>query len=345
VRQKYAFLGGFVILTTGLFLWLAASVGALGTRGGDRYVVRMEHAAGLVEDNAVKIAGVAVGVVERIDVDHATAVLTLRLDKEVVLHADSVAIVRAKSLLGEKYLQLEPGTLDQPVLEPGGEITRVQTTFEVDELLNALEPVLGGDSSLGTSLVPLARRVDGMLAAAQGEDGQPPIVDREQLREAVDNTRRSVEIVRRILETNEQGIKDLVDNSNRVLGDPRLPRIVENVDRASSDLPELIARADRVLAALERASGQLDETRAAEIGQSIDDLAAAAADLRKLSEDMRGVSQDVGPLIEALAVLAERAAAIDERALRKFLQSEGIRINLGAPRRARDELRRLGVDD
>lgn len=347
--RKYLFLGVFVILTLGLLLWLAANVGALGRGGGTHYEVRLEHAAGLVEDNAVKVAGVKVGVIEHVGVDHDIAVLTLRLDQEIELHTDTVAIVRAKSLLGEKYLQLEPGSLDQPLLESGATIENVRTTFEVDEVLNALQPLLGGDSSIAAAIAPLAERIDGLIAAAEGEDGQPPIVDREELRKTIEDAEKGVQAMRRMLEDNEQGVKELVDNSNRVLGDPRIPRIIANLDRVSAvaarDLPALIEKTDRAVTNLERATAELTPERADAIGKSIDDLSAASANLRKISEEFEGISSDVGPLITNLAKLAERAASLDEKTIRKFMQSEGIRVNLGTPRKVKRELRELGVED
>ena len=62
-------LGIFVLGTLGLLVWLAQSIGALGSRSGVRYEVRLEHAAGLVANNAVKIAGVEVGHIEAVGVD------------------------------------------------------------------------------------------------------------------------------------------------------------------------------------------------------------------------------------------------------------------------------------
>src|SRR5687768_2345863 len=122
MNRTHIGLGIFVVGTIGLLVWLAESIGALGGGGGKLYELRLHHAAGLVENNAVKIAGVSVGRIEKVGVDHDIAVLTLRVDREIVLHEDTRAIVRAKSLLGEKYLQLDPGERDAPVLEDGGEI-------------------------------------------------------------------------------------------------------------------------------------------------------------------------------------------------------------------------------
>ena len=165
MNRKYIFLGLFVVISLGLLLWLAQSIGALGGRDGNRYQVTLDSAAGLVKDNAVKIAGVTVGRVERVDVEGERALLTLLVDPAVELHQDAVALVRAKSLLGEKYLQLEPGK-EGPLLANGDEILQIRSTFEIDELLNALEPILGGEDSIGAALTPLLGRIDGLVTKA-----------------------------------------------------------------------------------------------------------------------------------------------------------------------------------
>ena len=261
MNKKYLALGIFVVITLGLLLWLAQNVGAIGSKKGDTYTVRLEHAAGIVEDNAVKIAGVKVGVVESVDVDHDIAVLTLRMEKEVQLHTDAMALVRAKSLLGEKYLQLDPGTVEAPVLDPGSEIDQVKETFEIDEVLNALQPLLGGDSSIAQSVAPLMERVDGLLAKAEGADGQPPIATREQLTQSVEDVTETIATLRRFVENNEEPMTELVDNANKVLSNPKIPRIISNLDRVASDsadrVPELLDKADSALTNVEMACSVL----------------------------------------------------------------------------------------
>jgi ABC-type transporter Mla subunit MlaD len=243
-----------------------------------------------------------------------------------------VAIVRAKRLLGEKYLQLDPGELEGPALADGATIEHVRTTFEIDELLNALEPILGGDSSIGAAIGPLAQRLDGLLASAAGEDGQPPVLDREQLRATVADAQATVASVRRFAETNEQALGELVTNTNALLSDPRLDRILTNLDRSSAALeqrlPGLLDRADDALAGLDALGKELTPERAAKIGVAIDDLAVVAGDLREISGQMKGLSGDVAPLVSSLTEVAQRAAAIDELVVRRFLQEEGIRVRL-----------------
>jgi phospholipid/cholesterol/gamma-HCH transport system substrate-binding protein len=342
MNRKYIFLGAFVIISLGLLLWLAKSIGALGRPPGKHYEVYLDQAAGLVQDNAVKIAGVKVGEIEKVSVDGEGdgAFLILRVDSDVEIHEDAVALVRAKSLLGEKYLQIEPGTVDSPLLADGSEIVNIRTTFEIDQVLNALEPILGGDQSIVTVLSPLVARVDGLLAKAAGEDGGPPIVTREELAKTLDDAQAIVTGVKDLVEQNKDDVGLLIDNANTVLGDPRIPRIIGNVDRIASvtanRLPGLLAKADSALdkadsalAKVEEVTNELTPERIDKLGAVVDDVAVASANLRKISDDLEGIGKDAGPLISNLSILAERAASIDELLVRKFLQEEGVRIRIG----------------
>ncbi|MFV8750939.1 MlaD family protein [Nannocystaceae bacterium ST9] len=340
MNRKYIFLGAFVVISLGLLLWLAQSIGALGRKPGKHYEVHLEQAAGLVQDNAVKIAGVKVGEVEKVSVEGDGAFLVLRVDEDVEIHEDAVALVRAKSLLGEKYLQIEPGSEGTPLLTDGAQIVNVRSSFEIDQVLNALEPILGGDESIVTVLSPLVSRVDGLLAKAAGEDGGPPIVTREELAKTVDDAQATVTAIKDIAEQNKDGVKQLLDNANLLLSDPRIPRIIGNVDRIASvtanRLPGLLDKADsaltktdNALAKVEEVTNELTPERIAKLGTVVDDVAVATANLREISDDLEGIGKDAGPLISNLSVLAERAASIDELLIRKFLQEEGVRIRIG----------------
>ncbi|PRP92392.1 mce related protein [Enhygromyxa salina] len=354
MNRKHIFLGAFVIITVGLLLWLAQNIGALGGKDGKHYTVTLDEAAGLVEDNAVKVAGVKVGIVEHIEASGDDAVLTLLLEPEVELHSDAVAGVRAKSLLGEKYLELGPGDPEGPLLEDGAEIVNVRSTFEVDEVLNALEPFLGGSDGIGAALTPLIGRIDGLVAKAAGEDGGPPVVTREEVSESVEDVRKTITAMREITEQNKDGIHELIDNTNAVLGDPRVDRIIGNLDRITATtanrLPGLLQRADRTLARADSALAKVEEVTAEftpermdKLGQVIDDVAVTTNNLKQVSEDIKGIGKDVGPMIANLSLLAERAAALDELTVRKFLQEEGVLVRVGGGKRknAKDRIEEL----
>ncbi|MBC8071300.1 MAG: MCE family protein [Deltaproteobacteria bacterium] len=338
MNRTHIGLGIFVVGTIGLLIWLAQSIGALGGSGGNTYELRLQHAAGLVENNAVKIAGVAVGRIEKVGVDHDVAVMTLRVDRDIVLHEDARAIVRAKSLLGEKYLQLEPGERDGPVLPDGGTIANVDAPFEIDEVLNALEPILGGKDSIAAALAPLAMQLNDLLRDASGKDGQPPIITRAQIDQIVGDLTETSASVKRMTTENEQVVGELLRNGNALLADPKIPRIIASTERITSDiekrLPGLLERADKTLVELEKLSAIVDEDRRKKIGTIIDDAAVVTADIRQISADMKELTKFVGPLLKNLAKIAERGAALDGPFLRQFLQKEGVKVYFGSKKEA-----------
>jgi phospholipid/cholesterol/gamma-HCH transport system substrate-binding protein len=338
MNRTHIGLGIFVLGTLGLLIWLAQSIGALGGRSGVVYEVRLEHAAGLVANNAVKVAGVEVGRIEKIGVDHDVAVLTLRVDSDIVLHTDATAIVRAKSLLGEKYLQLTPGERESPVLAAGGQIEKVETHFEVDQVLNALQPLLGGEDSIAGMLGPLAERMAALMDDATGKSGKPPIITRAEIDQLVDDVKTTSATVRRIATDNEADIRKIVQSTRDIAGDPRIPLLLARADSMSATLderlPQLLDRTEAALAKLERLAAIVDEDRAKKIGTIIDDSAVAMANLRKLSSDLKDLGKTVEPLLEDLGRLAERALALDGPTIRQFLQKEGVKVYFGNKREA-----------
>ena len=338
MNRTHIGLGIFVVGTIGLLIWLAQSIGALGGGGGNQYELRLRHAAGLVENNAVKIAGVSVGRIEKVGVDHDIAVLTLRVDREIVLHDDARAIVRAKSLLGEKYLQLDPGTRDGPVIADGGEITNVDVPFEIDEVLNALEPILGGEDSIAAALAPLAAQLNDLLRDASGKDGKPPIITRAQIDQIVGDLTETSASVKRMTTENEKIVGEVLRNGNDLLADPKLKRIISSTEKITSDLeqrlPGLLDRADKALAEVEKLTTIVDEDRRKKIGTIIDDTAVVTADMRQITNDLKALTKFVGPLLKDLTTIARRGAALDGPFLRQFLQKEGVKVYFGSKKEA-----------
>ena len=87
--------------------------------------VRFSFVNGIDTGAPVRVAGVKVGEVRSVDVyrDEATqkvqVELGIRLSKDAVLEEDAVAYINTLGLLGEKYLEVIPGTPGKRVLSAG----------------------------------------------------------------------------------------------------------------------------------------------------------------------------------------------------------------------------------
>ena len=107
----------YIALFVAIAPWLVIGVvdAAGGEDHGDGYFVRaiFDNASSLVPGEDVKIAGAAVGVVDSLEVtDDKKAAVTLRIDDEdfTPWKADAHCTIRPQSLIGEKFVECEPGT-------------------------------------------------------------------------------------------------------------------------------------------------------------------------------------------------------------------------------------------
>ncbi|MEV0065335.1 MULTISPECIES: MCE family protein [unclassified Amycolatopsis] len=99
--------------------------------GGTTYSAEFSEAAGLTTDNDVRIAGVKVGKVSEIKLDGASVKVSFKV-KDAWLGDKTSAAIKIKTLLGQKYLSLDPQGVG--TLNPGQPIPRDRTMSPYDVL-------------------------------------------------------------------------------------------------------------------------------------------------------------------------------------------------------------------
>ena len=101
--------------------YLSIRLGKLELVGGDDVPVTAEFStvAGLKQGANVEIAGVEIGKVDAIDIRDYKAVVRMRVRRELRLQEDTIASVRTRGLIGDKYINLSPGASDR-LIAPGG---------------------------------------------------------------------------------------------------------------------------------------------------------------------------------------------------------------------------------
>jgi phospholipid/cholesterol/gamma-HCH transport system substrate-binding protein len=105
-----------------------------------RLVVPLDSADGLYPGSDVLIAGAKAGSVRDIGIDGTQTLVTIAVDDAYApLHADARVTVRPKSLLGEKYVALDPGTSD--ALPSGSRLPQAQVarSVELQDVVNSLD--------------------------------------------------------------------------------------------------------------------------------------------------------------------------------------------------------------
>lgn len=155
VQQKKEFWVGFLILLSvivclGLF-WILGSLQPWNS--GMRLFVRYQFAGGVEVGAPVRVSGVKVGKVRRIDFlseaqrkdsDGSSVKLEIQMDPEVksLIRRDSKFYINIAGIIGERYLEITPGSLGEAQIESGSEVRGIDPP-RVDQLLSQGYGVFG----------------------------------------------------------------------------------------------------------------------------------------------------------------------------------------------------------
>jgi phospholipid/cholesterol/gamma-HCH transport system substrate-binding protein len=106
--------------------------------GGDVYYAAFKEAGGLKANDEVRIAGVRVGKVEKVELDGDHVKVTFRIEDPADFGKDTRADIKAKTLLGAMFLALEPAGSGQ--LSAGSEIpvSRTSSPYDVVKAFSGL---------------------------------------------------------------------------------------------------------------------------------------------------------------------------------------------------------------
>jgi phospholipid/cholesterol/gamma-HCH transport system substrate-binding protein len=138
---------GFALSCFGILLFLWVTFGGPTPFRAKSYELKVpfNEATQLAEQSDVRISGVNVGKVQSIDLapNGRQALATVSIDDQYGPLPDSTrAILRTKTLLGETYIELTPGSGDGPELEDGSTLpeANVAESVQLDEIFRAFDP-------------------------------------------------------------------------------------------------------------------------------------------------------------------------------------------------------------
>ncbi|MBU4425215.1 MAG: outer membrane lipid asymmetry maintenance protein MlaD [Proteobacteria bacterium] len=129
--------GIFMIAGMVCLAYLTIKLGQLEVLGDKGYEIQavFSSSGGLKTGSSVVIAGVEVGRVKKVILDDYQARVTMSLPLEVKIQEDAIASIKTKGLIGEKYIEISPGGLDEN-LEPGGVIRDTQPPIDIEQLIS-----------------------------------------------------------------------------------------------------------------------------------------------------------------------------------------------------------------
>lgn len=281
----------FAAVVLGIGGWI--SVARESDKTGRVVVAEFASASPLLEGSDVKVHGVKVGTISSITVDGDKALVAMKVETTALpLHTDATARVRAVSLLGERYLDLDRGTGPAPVLPAGARIpvTRTAQNVDLDQVLNTVDQPTGD---------ALAELVGALGDGLDGNGGNGAALVRA-LGPAMHDTDGLV----RILKDQNQLLGNVVDKVEPLAGAIAADdgRRIDGLVTSANDLTRVTTERQR------------------ELESTLTELPPTLTDARQVLGDLTGTAQQATPTLAALRPTTDNLTAVSEE-LKRFSDS------------------------
>lgn len=236
----------------------------IGRQGGARTVAAIfDSVSGLDTGAKVRVAGVPVGKVSKIELrPDGKAKVTMAIDREVQLHRNATARVANLGLLGEKYVELEPGTATAPLIPQEVSVElRGSQPASIDDVTNQVAAIAADVKAITASL----------RGAMAGPEGQ------QNVAEIIENVRNITAQVRELVAANRTNVDATLSNAREITAQLRtsIPRLAESIEKVANSL-----------------SGTVGENRQ-EIKQVVENMRKLSADLRTTTDNLNSITGQV----------------------------------------------------
>jgi phospholipid/cholesterol/gamma-HCH transport system substrate-binding protein len=278
-----------------LFLWLSFGGPIPLKPEGYRVKMAFPEATQLGLEADVRVAGVRVGKVRKkdLDPDGNRTLATVELDRRFApLHSDAHALLRQKTLLGETYIELTPGTKKGKLIKEGGTLEngQIAKSVELDEILQALDPTTREafrrwQQDMGKAVSGRGQDLNDAIGnlPAFAADGSDLLKVLDSQSGAVSALVRNTGVVFDALSENESQLHNLVVNSANVFD--ATGSQADALAETFKVFPTFLDESKRTFARL--------QTFAKKTNPLITDLRPAGRDLAPTLRDVHGLAPDL----------------------------------------------------
>ncbi|WP_328611165.1 MlaD family protein [Amycolatopsis sp. NBC_00345] len=271
-------------------------------------------ASPLIPGNLIRMGGIEVGEIDSVTLRNGQAAVRMELDPAVLpLHQDATAKIRPVTLLGERYIDLDRGSPQAPVLSQGViAANHTSRAVDLDEVLNSV------DDPTGTALAALVTTL-GEGAAGQGQDIDaalkalaPAMQDTHQLADVLNQQNavlgqlvdRATPVAQALASGNGQNLDQAVDAGNRMLAAVAAQR--QAMQDALGQLPGTLRTARQVLS---------ETAGVAEQGiPALDSVRPVTDNLSAITTELNTFADSADPALSSLPAVLDRAKALLDQA-------------------------------
>ncbi len=270
--------GAFVIFALIIFVATFISVANIELAGEKiPYKTYFDYAGGLESGHTVRFGGLKAGVVTDIrpwTEDPTRIEVMLEMRGDVPVNAKSVARIASLSALGNNYLEVTPGEMNAPRIEPGGSIDSMETVT-LDDLTKRIADV----TDTAEDVMRVVQRDFRMVA----EDAHVLLTNLQELTGS----------------KNQRNVEKMLENTNLLVEELR-PKI----DQVANDVSETLEKAQGMTDAFTKLAKNTDVTVTNFNGMIQDAREPLKRDLEELGLTLRE-ARELLDQIQALVAVNE----------------------------------------
>lgn len=234
----------------------------------------LDNANGLTKGSAIRSAGIPIGAIKDISLQEGKARIDVTVKSDVPLTRSAVVEMRANGILGDKYIEVNPGNASDPSLEDGGQIANVKTGGSLDDVMSQVSEITTSlkdvsknlseaTSAEGTNKHILGRIVLNIERLTSDISGMTA-ENKEQINEIVDQVHDITTTIDELVnDESETGFKKTWKSSMARIDKSlkNIEEITDKVNKGEGTLGKLISdekTAEDVSSAIEGLSGLVD---------------------------------------------------------------------------------------
>lgn len=247
-------------------------------------------AEGVYATTPVRIAGVPVGAVSKVELDGGSARVELEIEGNVQLPVDSVVTLASEGMLGDKFLRVTPGT-SATLLHEGDRILPDTSGSSLEDLQKKAALIADDVKSITGSVktitgdaqtqAELAQTVANVAALSESLRGMAES-NREELDAMAQNMRDVSEALKALIATNGPRVSEEMD---------AIRKATDSLDRTASHVESIVARID---AGQGTVGGLLnDDTTLKTVNATLADVQGAVSDVHGLIGQVSNLRTEV----------------------------------------------------
>ncbi|MGI6394253.1 MAG: MlaD family protein [bacterium] len=243
------------------------------------YYALTDDAMGLLNDSDIRIAGVVVGKMEKVELEEGKAKMTLNIWEKVDIYENAHLEKVMESMLGTYALTLYPGTKDLRKLEEYDYIKNVETSSGIN-----------GAVDKATIMMEKATEALSILTNDGNQDKLNKMID--ILARTTENTAQTLDGSMKIL---AETLKNVAEISRKVN-----ERSESEMDKLSKILENTVALTERMNSLMSEKDGEIAETLVA-LKESLTLISEELKASRGAMQNLRDISEDVSKITGKVA--------------------------------------------